>query len=295
MKWQKEALKRLEAVPVPPIMARYAKLDAEMRSRRKGLAEVTEDIVVETEKGYQQTFGAEAVQTINDMAEGKDAGLPDEFYEEDGDELYTINLCPAKYGACTANKRELMRAVLNPLRARLKELNVTRIIMDKSHPPLMSHHSFTISLIGCPNCCMSPYFSDFGIICLYRPAVNTAECIQCGACVDYCTEKAIIIASGELVIDYQKCVRCGGCVKECPVNALSIDEKSYKVVVGGCGSRHPQIAKTVTECTDGAGVLKILEKTLKLYQEIPDEGREISFHEVIRRYGIERLTLKKGG
>ena len=41
-------------------MARYAKLDAEMRAQRKGLQEVTTAIVRETEQGYVQTFGAEA-------------------------------------------------------------------------------------------------------------------------------------------------------------------------------------------------------------------------------------------
>jgi hypothetical protein len=82
MKWNKEALNRIEAVPVPPVMARYAKLDAELRAQRKGLQEVTAEVVLETERGYLQTFGAEAVQTIKDMAEGKDVGLPDEFYED---------------------------------------------------------------------------------------------------------------------------------------------------------------------------------------------------------------------
>ena len=120
MKWNKKALDRLEAVPVPPVMARYAKLDAEMRAQRKGLEEVTTDIVLETEKGYLQAFGTEAVETIKAMSEGKDAGLPDEFYQEDPDELYSINLCPAKYGACTAEKRDLMRDILIPLRKKLQ-------------------------------------------------------------------------------------------------------------------------------------------------------------------------------
>jgi len=61
MKWKKEALDLLAQIPIPPIMARYARLDAEMRARRKGLQEVTADIVQETEKGYVQTFGPEAV------------------------------------------------------------------------------------------------------------------------------------------------------------------------------------------------------------------------------------------
>jgi Pyruvate/2-oxoacid:ferredoxin oxidoreductase delta subunit len=291
MKWNQKALDRLEAVPVPPVMARYAKLDAEMRAQRKGLEEVTTDIVLETETGYLQAFGTEAVETIKAMSEGKDAGLPDEFYEEDTDELYTINLCPAKYGACTAEKRELMRDVLTPLRKKLKELNITQIIMDKSKPPLMSHHAFTISLIGCPNCCLSPYFSDFGVICSYKPGLDNDTCVRCGACVTYCSEGAISLDSEDLVIDYGKCVCCGGCVKLCPADALIIDRKCYKVVVGGCGSRHPQIARTVAECTDVTGVLHILEKTLRLYKEAPLLGRELSFHNLIKQYGVEGLRV----
>ncbi len=130
MKWEKEALERIEQVPVPPVMARYAKLDAEMRARAKGLDQVTAEIVLETEKGYISTFGAEAVATITAMAEGKDAGLPDEFYEEDAEDLFAIHLCPAKYGACTAEKRDMMRSILNSLRAKLKALNITQIIME---------------------------------------------------------------------------------------------------------------------------------------------------------------------
>jgi Pyruvate/2-oxoacid:ferredoxin oxidoreductase delta subunit len=291
MKWQAEASALLDEIPIPPVMARYAKLDAEMRARRKGLQEVTADIVRETEQGYVQTFGAEAVRTIQDMAAGNDAGLPDEFYEDDADELYTINLCPAKYGACTAEKRELMREVLVPLRKKLKELNITQIIMDKAAPPLMSHHSFIIVIIGCPNCCLSPYFSDFGIICMYRPAADNDACVRCGACESYCTEKAISLATRNVVIDYEKCVRCGGCVKVCPTEALAIDRKCYQVVAGGCGSRHPRIAQTISECTDVDGVLTILEKALTLYKEAPLHGRDLSFHEVIKRYGVEGLRI----
>jgi Pyruvate/2-oxoacid:ferredoxin oxidoreductase delta subunit len=291
MKWEKEALERIEQVPVPPVMARYAKLDAEMRARAKGLDQVTADIVLETEKGYISTFGAEAVATITAMAEGKDAGLPDEFYEEDAADLFAIHLCPAKYGACTAEKRDMMRGILNSLRAKLRALNITQIIMDKSRPPLMSHHAFTVSIIGCPNCCLSPYFSDFGIICTYRPRVNNEECVQCGACANYCTENAIRFEEGGIIIDYDKCVKCGGCLNKCPVDALSIDQKCYKVVVGGCGSRHPRLAQTITECADIGGVLQILEKALMLFKEASTDGREISFHEVIKEHGAAGLRI----
>lgn len=291
MNWDKEALARIEQVPVPPVMVRFARLDAEMRARRKGLDRVTIDIVFETEKGYVSTLGAEAVATITAMAQGGDTGLPDEFYEEDSEDLFSIQLCPAKYGACTAEKRDMMRDILNPVRYTLKALNITQIIMDKSEPPLMSHHAFTVSIIGCPNCCLSPYFSDFGIICIYQPEVNNDECVQCGACANYCTEKAISFDKNQTIIDYAACVSCGGCINKCPVEAMSINRKGYKVVVGGCGSRHPQIAQTVTTCTDEAGVLQILEKALKLFKQAPMDGKEISFHGVIKKHGVDGLRI----
>jgi Pyruvate/2-oxoacid:ferredoxin oxidoreductase delta subunit len=291
MNWEEEALARIEQVPVPPVMARLARLDAEMRAQRKGLDRVTLDIVLETEKGYVRTFGAEAVASITAMAEGKDPGLPEEFYEEDSEDLFSIQLCPAKYGACTAEKRGMMRDILKPVRQKLKAFNVTQIIMNKSEPPLMSHHVFTVSIIGCPNCCLSPYFSDFGIICLYQPEVNNDECVQCGACANYCTEQAIRFEKNQTIIDYAACVMCGGCINKCPVDALSISRTGYKVVVGGCGSRHPRLAQTVTQCTNKAGVLQILEKALKLFEQAPVDGKELSFHGVIKKHGVDGLRI----
>ena len=93
------------------------------------------------------------------------------------------------------------------------------------------------------------------------------------------------------VIDYNKCVKCGGCINKCPVDALSIDQECYKVVVGGCGSRHPQLAQTVTECTDVSGVLNILEKTLMLFKDAATDVREISFHEVIKKHSVAELRI----
>ncbi len=292
MQWEKEALARMKRVPVPPIMARLAKLDAEMRARRKGLDLVTTDIVLETENGYIKAFGAEAVATIAALAEGRDPGLPEEFFEEDADELFSILLCPAKYGACTAEKRTMMRDILSPVRHKLKAINITQLVMEKARPPLMTHHLFTVSIIGCPNCCLSPYFSDIGIICMYWPQINNDECVRCGACAHYCTETAIGFEKDTTVIDYNACVKCGGCSYKCPINVLTVAKRGYKVVAGGCGARHPRLAQTVTECTDVAGVLQILENAAALFKEARSTGKEISFHGVINTYGASRLRVK---
>ncbi|MBN2107727.1 MAG: hypothetical protein JW832_09890, partial [Deltaproteobacteria bacterium] len=79
----------------------------------------------------------------------------------------------------------------------------------------------------------------------------------------------------------------GGCEKECKKEVIFTKEKNYKVVAGGTGSRHPRIARTVAEQTDAAGVVDILEKALSVYQQYPVDKKEISFHEMVRRLGVE--------
>ena len=172
MEWEKEAEDILADIAVPPMMAQFVRLDAERRALQKGQATVTA-ACAGNRKGYERTFGREATEVIRRMGRGEDVGLPDAFFEDDDGELFKIELCPAKYGACTAEKREMMLAVLVPLREKLKQLNATRIIIEKARTPLMSHHVFRMAIIGCPNCCMSPYFADFGIICQLRPAVKS--------------------------------------------------------------------------------------------------------------------------
>jgi len=289
MEWEKEAEAILADIAVPPMMAQFARLDAERRAIQQGKAKVTAAHAMATMKGYERTFGCEATEVVRRMGRGEDVGLPDAFFEDDDGELFKIELCPAKYGACTAEKREMMLAVLVPLREKLKQLSATRIILEKARTPLMSHHVFRLAIIGCPNCCMSPYFFDFGVICQMRPEVKAEGCTQCKACLRCCTEGAITLQDGNPVIDYERCVLCGGCEKECKKEVIFIKEKGYKVVVGGTGSRHPRIAQTVAQWTDANGVTAILEKMLTAYREFPVEKKEISFHEMVRHLGADAL------
>jgi Pyruvate/2-oxoacid:ferredoxin oxidoreductase delta subunit len=289
MEWEKEAENILDDIAVPPMMTSFVRLDAERRAMQQGKARVTAAHALATKKGYERTFGPEATEVIRRMGRGEDVGLPDAFFEDDDGELFKIELCPAKYGACTAEKREMMLAVLVPLREKLRQLDATRIILEKARTPLMSHHVFRAAIIGCPNCCMSPYFSDFGIICQLRPAVKLEGCTQCQACVRYCTEGAITLQNGNPVIDYERCIMCGGCEKECKTEVIFTKEKGYKVVAGGTGSRHPHIAQTVVAWTDAGGVVMILEKFLKAFHNHPSGGRELSFHDLVIHDGVEGL------
>jgi Fe-S-cluster-containing hydrogenase component 2 len=291
MEWDKEAREIVEAIPLPPMIARFAIMDAERRAQKKGQMRVTADIARETEKGYEQALGKEAMELMRRLARGEDAGLPDEFYVEEPEELYSIELCPAKFGASTMEKREQMRQILTPLRNKLKEIGITKILLDKATTSIMSHHMFRIGITGCPNACFSPYFSDFAVIGVYRVGVKESGCTQCRKCVEYCTLGAISLENGRPVIDEKKCLKCSGCVEVCEEGALFTEKKGYKVAVGGSGARTPRIAQTVTEFTDLKGVLKILEKALHLIRDTPVEGRVIQFHEIVDRYGVERLRL----
>lgn len=289
MQWEKEAEKILEHMAVPPMMAGFARLDAERRALQKGQLKVSAAIARATERGYRRVFGPEATEVIQRMGRGEDVGLPDAFFEDDEGELFKIELCPAQYGACTAQKRDMMLAVLIPLRAKLKELNTTGIIIQKARSPLMSHHVLRVAIIGCPNCCMSPYFADFGIICQLRPEAKPEGCNQCRSCLRFCTEDAITLQNGNPVIDYERCIMCGGCAMECPKGVIEIKETGYKVVIGGTGSRHPRIARTASAGTDTAGVLALLEKLITAYREFPVDKQEISFHNLVERLGLQAL------
>lgn len=291
MDWDTEARKIVEEIPLPPMIAHFAKMDAERRAKKKGETRVTVETARETQHGYEQALGREAMELMQRMARGEDAGLPDEFYVEEPEELYSIQLCPAQYGASTMEKREQMRQLLTPLRDKLKELGVTHIIMDKAQTSIMSHHMLRIGLTGCPNACFSPYFQDIAILGVYEVGVKGSKCTQCGTCVAYCSAHAISLADNGPVIDAARCIKCSGCVEQCEQGVFFTARKGYKVALGGTGARRPRIAETVSEFTDLQGVLKIIEKVVVLLKDTPLDGRVISVHELIDRHGLEAFKI----
>ncbi len=289
MNWDAEAEKIIEEIPLPPIMGRFARMDAERRALQRGLDTVSPAIAKAVEKGYEHVFGKEATEIVRRMCLGEDVELPDEFFEDDDDELFKIEICPAKFGACTDGKRRMIQDIVAPVRALLKKLGTTDIILRRALTPLMSHHVLRVAVIGCPNCCMSPYFADIGIICAFRPGLREG-CVQCGLCVKTCAEEALCLEDGVPLIDHERCIDCGACVEVCPKDAICIEQKGYKVVAGGTGSRHPRIASTVTPFTDLGGVLRIVEKIVLAYRDYPQGNKEISFHGMVERAGTQNLA-----
>jgi len=288
--WDKEAEKIIEEISLPPIMGRFARMDAERRALQRDLDTVTVPIAKAVEKGYERVFGKEATEMVRAMSSGEDVDLPEEFFEEDDAELFKIEICPVKFGACTAEKREMIKDVLSPLREKLKSLDTTNIILRKALVPLMSHHVFRVAIIGCPNCCMSPYFADIGVVCAFRPGLREEGCVQCELCVRCCAEGAISLENGQPVINSALCIDCGDCVSACPKDVIFNAAKGYKVVAGGTGSRHPQLARTVSEFIDVAGVLNIVEKAVFMFRDYQQDTKEVSFHAMIAKEGVGGLA-----
>ena len=51
---------------------------------------------------------------------------------------------------------------------------------------------------------------------------NTANCINCGFCVDRCVFTARSMTDGEMLYDVSNCFGCGLCVSTCPTDAIEL-------------------------------------------------------------------------
>ena len=292
MEWTKEAEEAVENLPLPPMLGSYARLECERLAKKKALTQVTPEIVAEADKRYELAIGRDVMRKLRAMARGEGDGMaiPEEFFDDDSKELFTIEMCPSKYGAASDVKIENMRRLIPALREKLKELKITDLMMDLTTTAVMPHCEFRVNVAGCTNACLSPYFSDFGILGSYDVELIAEKCTGCEKCVNYCSLGAITMKDHLPVFDKTTCIRCAGCEEFCPEAAIGVSEMGYKVVVGGSGARHPQIAQTVTELTDLQGVLTILEKTIALIRDNADNPMKVfTLRKLIAETGVKAL------
>jgi len=292
IEWTKEAEEAVENLPLPPMLGSYARLECERLAKKKGLLSVTPEVVAEADKRYDLAIGRDVMRKLRAMSRGEGEGMemPEEFFEDESKELFTIEMCPSKYGAASDVKIDNMKRLIPAIREKLKSLNVTDLMMDLTTTAVMPHCEFRVNVAGCTNACVSPYFSDFGFLGSYYFELIPEKCTACERCVDYCSIGAITMKDKLPTFDKAICIRCGGCEEFCPESAIGVKEMGYKVVVGGYGARHPKIAQTVTEHTDLDGVLNILEKIVKLIREKSKEPtRVFSLSKLISESGVSQL------
>ena len=274
MKWDKNAEKAHEMLPIPPMMGPYARLQAEKIARHKGLNCVTVDIIKETEKIYADFMGEEEYEQLRAFIAGTGPApqIEEELFFEDENALYNIEVCYTKYGENSALVRDILKDMMRSIKSIVEEENLTEIMADLSTIALHGGSRFNIGMTGCPNCCVNPYMKDFGIILQHRVDITDAECTQCGNCLKMCFDKAIKLTEEGPVIDRNTCAQCELCARDCPTGKLVVNERGFRVIAGGMGGRHPSLAVIIEDFTSKERVETILRNAIaKLRNAQPGE------------------------
>ena len=288
MRWNKDAEKAHEMLPIPPMMGSYARLQAEKIARQKGLDCVTTDNIKETEKIYADFMGEEKYEELKAFMSGTGPApeLEDELFFEDENALYNIDVCFTKYGENTKLVRDALKDMLRSVRSIMEEENLTEIMSDLATVALHGASRFNVGMTGCPNCCVNPYMRDFGIIMQHRVDITDAECTQCGNCLKMCMDKAIKLTDEGPVIDRKVCAQCELCARDCPTGRLVVNERGFRVIAGGAGGRQPSLAVTVEDFTSKERVETILRNSIaKLRGVQPGE----TLKSIIDREGVASL------
>lgn len=288
MKWDEKAEKVHEILPIPPMMGPYARLQSEKIARHKGLNSVTADVVKETEKIYADFMGKEKTEQLRAFIAGTGPApeIEDELFFEDENALYHIDVCFAKYGENSTLVRDTLKEMKRSVISIMEEENLTEIMADLSTVAFHGGSRFSVGMTGCPNCCVSPYMKNFGIIMQHRVSITDAECTLCGECLKMCIDKAIKLSDDGPVIDRETCVQCELCARDCPTGKLVVNERGFRVIVGGTGARNPSLAVIVEDFTSKERVLAILRNTIaKLRNAQPGE----TLKSIIEREGVKAL------
>jgi len=79
---------------------------------------------------------------------------------------------------------------------------------------------------GCPLRCLW-CSNPFGLSRKPQIIYNQTKCVQCGACVNVCPEKACSLVSNRIVTDRERCTACGQCEEACLFEARKLVGKRY--------------------------------------------------------------------
>ena len=82
--WTKEAEEALGNLPLPPMLASYARLECERLAKKNNPSTITPEIVSQAEKNYGRAIGRDVMRKLRAMAEGSldESMVPDELFDE---------------------------------------------------------------------------------------------------------------------------------------------------------------------------------------------------------------------
>ena len=140
------------------------------------------------------------------------------------------------------------------------------------------HHEFKVSLAECPNACSQPQIKDIGIIGACMPILTGEACTLCDACVDECKENAICFQSesNKPEIDSDLCLACGKCIEVCPTGTIALDNKGFRVQLGGKLGRHPKLATELNGIFSEDEVYEIVKRCVEFYKKNCKQGERFA-------------------
>jgi ferredoxin len=288
MEWNKEAIERLNQMPIPPNFSPWAKKQAEKISRKKGMLRVTVKEVEEAEETYAIYFGKEKTQEMKNQLEGKEPvpQMVEELFFDSSEKLYDIKVCPVKYGSQSKEVTDGIIGIFRGIKEIFEKRHIEETIAELFRAPLSQQSKFAVVIAGCSNCCEPPFFSDLGVVGQHVPEVTNADCLQCNKCESVCFEDAITLSENGPSINRELCINCEFCAKTCPNEKIIVGKRGYKIIAGGREYRHPAIALTVKAFTDQEGVLTTVKKMVNLLKK--GSGGD-SLQSLIEKYEITIL------
>lgn len=288
MKWDEDAKKAHEMLPVPPMMLSYARLQSEKIARHQGRDRVTVEVVKETENVYRILVGNEKTKELKAFiqAAGPAPAIEEDLFFEDYNALYNIDVCYTKYGENTTLVRNILKEMMRSIKSIMEEENLTEVMADLATVALHGASRFNVVMTGCPNCCVSPYLKDFGIIMQHRVDITDEECSLCGTCLKMCIDKSIQLTDDGPVINRKTCAQCELCARDCPTGKLIVKERGFLVVAGGSAGRHHTLAVPIESFTSKERVFTILRNAIaRLRAAQPGE----TLNSIINREGIAAI------
>ncbi len=292
MEWEKEAVLKLEKVPV--FARKIAQAKIEKIARDKGKTVVTLEDIGKPSVETSMSQGGQARSEFAETDENDRFEILkkyDKYVVEDGEPLlFDIDACRGEENNCPFNILSASN-LSRKIKDKLKELKFSKRLLGKTTGPILPHQIFKIGVAGCPNSCSQPQIKDLGVHARATVYVDeTCACNGCRRCLEACKEDAITIDKDRNVtIDNERCIFCGLCAEVCPTGTIKNEAKGYRVMIGGMLGRHPRFASDVIGLATESEVMDAVEVCADL---VLSENSGKRFGVIVKELGIDEIKRR---